>query len=120
MLNIYDGGVHQPPQPADSFMEESISGNVFVVDGKLGQGNSPYMHCLVAATLTGKSMQLTSRCCAHTGSAADFASEQFVRRLGAVIRKIPGRQYNFLDAGGNPVRVIGEATLYLQSLQWSG
>ena len=44
----------------------------------------------------------------------NFASEMFVRKLGAAVRKIPGRHYNFRDAGGNPVRVIGEATLYLQ------
>ena len=78
VLNIVDGGVQQPSQLADSFVESSISGKVFVVDGKLGRGNSPYMHCLVGATLTGNSKQLTSRVCdflAHNPHTVTFLSD---------------------------------------------
>ena len=95
-------------------MEETISGHHFIMNGNIGKAASPYMHCLTSAELAGNSKPCyTSKCCADTGGGANSASQSFVCKLKAPIRKIPGQKYDFWDASQNTVNVVWEATVYL-------
>ena len=96
-------------------MEETISGHLLEVNGNSGKSISPYMHCLVTAKLADNSRpSYTSKCCADTGAAENFASQQFVCKLGVKVKHIQGRCCDFRDASQNKVEMIGEATIFHQ------
>ena len=96
-------------------MEQTISGHLLEVKGNLSTSVSPYMYCLATAKLADNSKPAySSRCCADTGAAENFASQQFIGKLGVKVKHVPGKSYNFRDASQNVVEVLGEATIFLK------
>ena len=63
--------------------------------------------------LTHTGRQLTARACADTGSTNNFCGESLESRVIAKISTFPGRSYNYRDATGNPILIIGEANLFV-------
>ena len=94
-------------------MEETISGHLLKVNGNSGKSISHYMHCLVTAKLADDSKpSYSSKCCADAGAAENFASQQFMRKLGVKVKHVQGKSYDFRDTSQNKVEVVGEQQFF--------